>query len=118
MLLLWDFNVGMLHKPRASTSRQRASISSALLNQNDSTNRIRSDSNVSGTSIDDDEAVLHPTESKAKIPMLRPLMTKKVDEHPLSWIGFQEDCIIASCKKGHIRLWDRPRDVHAPSDGK
>ena len=28
----------------------------------------------------------------------------------MSWIGFEEDCIITACAFGHIRIWDRPRD--------
>ncbi|KAL8826439.1 MAG: hypothetical protein Q9191_003797 [Dirinaria sp. TL-2023a] len=53
-LLLWDFSVGMLHKPKTS---------------------------------------------------------KIVDEdHPMSWIGFDEDSIIAACADGHVRIWNRPQD--------
>lgn len=25
---------------------------------------------------------------------------KEVDEHPLVWLGFEEDCIITACKDG------------------
>jgi catabolite repression protein CreC len=81
-LLLWDFNVGMLHAPRSAPSvRHRASISSnsaALRNQQDSMNaRLRSDSNLSAgneSAEEEEDSIVHPTEPKAKTPFLRPLM--------------------------------------------
>jgi len=55
--------------------------------------------------------------------------SKTIDEHPLCWLGFEEDCIITSCQEGvnlvahtacltsntdlrigHIRTWDRPKE--------
>jgi hypothetical protein len=48
----------------------------------------------------------------------------KVDDHPLSWLGFQEDCIMASCRRGESNIClpypaleeeiaiARPRGVH------
>ena len=28
------------------------------------------------------------------------LQSKSIDEHPLSWLEFQEDCIMTACKEG------------------
>ena len=36
--------------------------------------------------------------------------TKKIDDDPLSWLCFEEDCILTSCSAGHVRTWDRPRE--------
>lgn len=30
------------------------------------------------------------------------LQAKKIDEHPVSWLGFEEDAIITSCKNGEF----------------
>ena len=30
---------------------------------------------------------------------------KKVDDDPLSWLGFEEDCIITSCSSGKSAAW-------------
>jgi hypothetical protein len=35
-----------------------------------------------------------------KICLLTWLQAKKVDEHPLSWLGFEEDCIMTACDGG------------------
>ena len=28
----------------------------------------------------------------------------------MSWLQFEEDCIITACVDGHIRIWARPVD--------
>ncbi|KAF1850346.1 WD40 repeat-like protein [Cucurbitaria berberidis CBS 394.84] len=114
-LLLWDFSVGMLHRPRAASVRQRGSITSANLKMqrtrtDSSVNRLRSSSNLTSGSLPDEEEVVHPVESRAHTAMLPPVLAKAIDEHPLCWLGFEEDCIITSCKNGHIRTWDRPKE--------
>ncbi|KAF2269687.1 catabolite repression protein creC [Lojkania enalia] len=106
-LLLWDFSVGMLHRPRAASVRQRNSITSTTLRMqrsqtNGSVTRFRSDSNLTSTSQDEEE-VVHPVEPRARTAMLPPVMAKKVDEHPLCWLGFEEDCIITSCSNGELK---------------
>jgi hypothetical protein len=36
--------------------------------------------------------------------------SKIVDDDPMSWLGFEEDCIITACAHGHVRRWDRPQE--------
>ncbi|KAF9632855.1 hypothetical protein BFW01_g3718 [Lasiodiplodia theobromae] len=120
-LLLWDFSVGMLHRPRAASVRARGSISSHMpqprTRPDSSTTRLRSDSNLTTGSADGGgEQVVHPVEPRARTAMLPPVMAKSVDEHPLCWLGFEEDCILTSCENGHIRTWDRPKEGAEGSD--
>lgn len=114
-LLLWDFSVGMLHRPRAASVRQRSSVTSATLRMqrtrtDGSNTRLRSNSNLTSGSMVDEEEVVHEVEPRARTAMLPPVMAKKVDEHPLCWLGFEEDCIMTSCSNGHIRTYDRPKE--------
>ncbi|KAF9728917.1 hypothetical protein PMIN02_008434 [Paraphaeosphaeria minitans] len=115
-LLLWDFSVGMLHRPRAASVRQRSSVTSATVTMqrtrtDGSNTRLRSNSNLtSGSMLDEEEEVVHGVEARARTAMLPPVMAKKVDEHPLCWLGFEEDCIMTSCSNGHIRTYDRPKE--------
>lgn len=122
-LLLWDFNVGMLHRPKATSIRaHRESISSRLtsaLHRGDTASmtgsRMRSDSVVSNA-VDTEKAaaetstIRHPVEPKARITILPPVLSKSIDPDPLSWLAFTEDAIMTSCLKGHIRTWNRPQD--------
>ncbi|KAK4694002.1 catabolite repression protein CreC, partial [Lecanoromycetidae sp. Uapishka_2] len=116
-LLLWDFNVGMLRKPKAASIRNRASVSSyAQVGRNrteSSTNplgRLRSTSSFTVDDMDEDELIEHPVESRTVTAELPPVMSKVIDEHPLSWVGFEEECIITACGEGHVRVWRRPSE--------
>ncbi|KAH7070153.1 WD40-repeat-containing domain protein [Paraphoma chrysanthemicola] len=120
-LLLWDFSVGMLHRPRAASVRQRNSIASSNLKmqrtRTDSTaNRLRSNSNLTAGSLLDEDEVVHPVEPRARTAMLPPVLAKTVDEHPVVWLGFEEDCILTSCKNGHIKTFDRPKEGTSNDD--
>ncbi|MCJ1239498.1 hypothetical protein MMC14_007494 [Varicellaria rhodocarpa] len=114
-LLLWDFNVGMLHRPKAASVRQRNSVSSAAplarhRTESQATARIRSNSSLSANSADGEDSIEHSVESRTQTAELPPVMSKRVDDDPLCYIGFEDDCIITSCAFGHIKTWDRPKE--------
>jgi len=121
-LLLWDFSVGMLHRPKASSVRQRGSISSRLVGNGPlyraeshaTSTRLRSNSNLSDGTGDNEVPgvpIKHPVEPRARTAMLPPVLNKKVDEHPLCWLEFTGDSIMTSSKNGHLRTWNRPSDA-------
>ena len=131
-LLLWDFNVHMLHRPRASVAaavaarRQSAQYRDSVSSQPPPSHpavararaesllvpaRLRSNSSLTTGSTEGDDSVEHAVESRTRTAELPPVMARRVDEHPLSWLGFQEDCIITACASGHIRTWDRPKEA-------
>ncbi|RDL37064.1 WD40 repeat-like protein [Venustampulla echinocandica] len=122
-LLLWDFNVGMLHRPKASSVRQRGSILSRIANnplqraetQTTTGSRVRPNSVVS-VDRDEESTIEHPVEPRATTAMLPPVMSKVIDPDPLYWLAFTQESIITSCKTGHIRTWDRPQDGADKSD--
>lgn len=84
-LLLWDFSVAMLHRPKVlqATARHRNSIvttntqTGRIRAESLSTNRVRSDSNMSEKPADengDDEPVTHPVEPRARTAQLPPIL--------------------------------------------
>ncbi|KAK5995131.1 putative catabolite repression protein creC [Cladobotryum mycophilum] len=112
-LCLWDFSVGMLHRPKtAGATRHRGSIASRV------TGPQRSDSigilspglrdNSNSEEEGEENVIVHPVEPRAVIPMLPPVLTHVIDTHPATWLEFTEDAIITSCKSGHVRTWNRP----------
>ncbi|KAH6648025.1 catabolite repression protein creC [Truncatella angustata] len=116
-LCLWDFNVGMLHTPKAASVRHRGSVSSRMPGlqraetQGTSMSRLRSASVISTADGDDEEDVINvPVRPRGHIPFLPPVLTKKADKDPLCWLTFTEDAIMTSCKSGHLRTWTRPTD--------
>ncbi|PBP17887.1 catabolite repression protein-like protein creC [Diplocarpon rosae] len=114
-LLLWDFSVGMLRRPKAamrhrgSTSSRFASPLQRAETQTTTTSRLGSNSSLSAEG-EEKRSIEHAVEPRANTAMLPPVMSKIVDPDPLCWLEFTEDSIITSCNSGHIRTWDRPRD--------
>ncbi len=109
--------MGMLRRPRAASIRHRASISTQAGQgtkhtrmESHTANRLRSTSSLTTEERDEDELVEHPVESRTVTAELPPVMSKVIDEHPLSWVGFEEECIITACGEGHVRVWRRPQD--------
>ncbi|KAH6640497.1 WD40-repeat-containing domain protein [Chaetomium tenue] len=128
-ICLWDFSVGMLHRPRAASVRQRGSISSRpgaipLLHRAETaatagtsgSGRLRSDSNLSSAGVvpadgEKEKVLPHPVAPRATTATLPPVLSKTVDDDVLCWLGFTPDAIITSCKTGHIRTWTRPSEL-------
>ncbi|KAG6024369.1 hypothetical protein E4U41_001799 [Claviceps citrina] len=133
-LCLWDFSVGMLHRPKSST-RQRGSISGPSPRSeavSPLSNGMRSNSGFDGD--DDGDGISHSVEPRSRIPILPPVLvstlsneikfkletelssdkdhrceqTTVIDTHPACWLDFTEEAIITSCKDGHVRTWIRP----------
>ena len=83
-LLLWDFNVGMLRRPKAASSiRNRVSISShapmgRIRTESQATNRFRSDSSLTTDEVDEDELIEHEVESRTVTAELPPVMVSCV----------------------------------------
>ena len=119
-LLLWDFSVGILGRPKAMSMsvRNRTSVSShvpmgrkellsAVGRMRSNSDRVPADA---GNGVEDGhqaEAV-HAVDSMRSTAVLPPVMSKIVDEHPLSWLGFEEHCIITACKDGEfVCAWYR-----------
>ncbi|KAI4186584.1 MAG: hypothetical protein LQ346_005655 [Caloplaca aetnensis] len=67
--------------------------------------------NSRNQNVDGEGLLEHPVESRTRTAELPPVMNKIIDDDPISWLGFEEDCIITACVNGHIRLWGRPQEA-------
>ncbi|KAK4166502.1 putative catabolite repression protein creC [Cladorrhinum sp. PSN259] len=122
-ICLWDFSVGMLHRPKvvsaaggAGAGRQRGvSVSSGKTENGE---RAEGEEKKGGTQgkAAGGGAVPHPVEPRATVAMLPPVLSRTVDADPLCWLEFTEDAILTSCKSGHVRTWLRPSEGVAQLD--
>lgn len=113
-LLLWDFSVGMLGRPKIGQHRpsitngtplgreKSHSISMAGRMRSKSNLSTQPDESVDGSGVNNGQARVHVVDSKASTATLPPVMSKIVDKHPVSWLEFQENCIITSCDNGKL----------------
>ncbi|CAG8706825.1 18796_t:CDS:2, partial [Acaulospora morrowiae] len=100
-LLLWDFSVNALHKPKSSGSHRRASLASQ---SHTATFALR-------RNLGEREHVKDPVHHclpRLEVAILQPITGRSIDGEPLCSITFREDSIITTCRKGHIKLWARP----------
>lgn len=129
-LLLWDFNVSMLHRPKAvaASMRHRGSVSSTMplptRSRTESSSKplppARSDSRLSALDGEVD-GIVHRVEPMARTAVLPPVLSKEVDPHPISHLSFHEDCVVTACCEGqfhHLDFCLRGRTCHSePSRG-
>lgn len=108
-LLFWDFSVGMLRRPKAMSLRNnRSSIATMGGSRKESqtpANRVRTNSGrgMHPDDTDDEDAeveMVHAVDTKSSTTVLPPVMSKAADPHPLCWLGFEENCVLTSCKDG------------------
>ncbi|KAH8154140.1 uncharacterized protein LAJ45_01908 [Morchella importuna] len=128
-LLLWDFSVAMLHKPKAAAAQQhRGSMSShnhqyptgRMQAESLSGSRLRSDSNIAASVHVHDEngdgIAVHGVQERARTAVLPPIMSKVIDPEHLTQVIFREDSIITTCVDGHLKTWNRPH-INQDSNG-
>lgn len=117
-ICLWDFGVGMLHRPKLTGGRGRGiSVSSgnkAGLGDgeiNGEEDGVGGNKNGGGGGGGGKGGVIpHEVEPRATVAMLPPVLSKVVDDDPLCWLEFTEDVVMTSCKNGHVRTWLRPKE--------
>jgi len=116
-LLLWDFSVGMLRRPRVGSTRP--SVSSTIVGRNASSTSLSKMNSGSGIRPEsrglvggdaapdadaDEDEIMHPVAPRSQVAMLPPVLSQEIDEHPLFWLGFEDDAILTSCKRGMLVL--------------
>lgn len=134
-LCLWDFSVGMLHRPRGGTVGAVSAGGGAgggrhgSIARGSTLGRAESAGSVNGGG-DGSEKTAEaggnegdnggrftgpkPVEPRASTAMLPPVLTKIVDAGPLAWLEFTEEAIMTSSKSGmfgSLLFWVLPRVI-------
>lgn len=141
-LCLWDFSVGMLHRPRAGGAgggvggaagggRHGSITRGSTLGRAESAGSGLAGSAVNGGG--DERAAAggreadaagnggrftgpKPVEPRASTAMLPPVLTKVVDAGPLAWLEFTEEAIMTSSKSGMFRCFPTFRCCFIPNN--
>ncbi|KAI8096601.1 WD40-repeat-containing domain protein [Halteromyces radiatus] len=96
-LILWDFSVPALHRPKAkvNTRHRGASVSSTT-----NPNLIQSSPNRPTT--------VHAVASKTEVAFLQPTVVKTIHADPCVGVYYREDAIVTTDKRGRVCVWKRP----------
>ncbi|KAI9315108.1 WD40-repeat-containing domain protein [Dichotomocladium elegans] len=98
-LILWDFSVNALHRPKTrTTGRVRGSSVSSQHQAPTSAYKSR----------EDNQPTLHPIQSKNHVAFLQPTVVKAIHADPCVGIYFREDVIVTTDRRGRVSVWQRP----------
>ncbi|KAI8328984.1 WD40-repeat-containing domain protein [Chlamydoabsidia padenii] len=99
-LILWDFSVPALHRPKTKVNtRHRGASVSSMTNPNSN--------NIMQNALDR-PVTLHPAASKTEVAFLQPTVVKTVHADPCVGVYFREDVIVTTDKRGRVCVWKRP----------
>ncbi|CDS07614.1 hypothetical protein LRAMOSA01563 [Lichtheimia ramosa] len=99
-LILWDFSVNALHRPKARTTTGRYRGSSVSSQHHPAPNLLKA--------LEDRTPILHPVQSKDHVAFLQPTMVKTVHADPCVGVYFREDVIVTTDRRGRVSIWQRP----------
>lgn len=97
-LILWDFSVNALHRPKKKPGNRNRGTSVSSLN---------SPPGIYAT-MQDRPPVVHPVLSKTEVPILQPSVIKAIHGDPCVGIYFREDMMVTTDKRGRVNVWQRP----------
>ncbi|WBW74556.1 WD repeat protein Wdr20 [Schizosaccharomyces osmophilus] len=107
-LLLWDFLVSALHRPKSALNyvNNHAEPSKPTMSDLDDVGDLNVQSGYKG--FEQNDITIHPTVSRSLIPIISPITSYTVDEAPVTSVVFQPDCMVTCSLNGRIRIWQRP----------
>ncbi|EPY50426.1 WDR20 family WD repeat protein [Schizosaccharomyces cryophilus OY26] len=107
-LLLWDFLVTALHRPKSALHyvNHHAEPSKPTMSDLDDVGDLDIQSGYNRFVCN--EITIHPTVSRSLIPIISPITSYTVDDAPATSVVFQPDCMITCSLNGRIRVWQRP----------
>ncbi|CEG70312.1 hypothetical protein RMATCC62417_06232 [Rhizopus microsporus] len=100
-LILWDFSVSALHKPKTKAGNRNRGTSVSSVNSPPLSSIL--------ATIQDKGPVIHPVLSKTEVAFLQPTVIRTIHSDPCVGIYFREDAIVTTDKRGRINIWQRPR---------
>jgi len=110
-LLLWDFSVNNLSRPRTMSTMitpvkrksSKSNSSTMVTNQAVVTNQDSTDYSSDG--------LIVPSLPRNEVPTLQPIMTHRAHQEPLTDIAFLEDSVVTACQGGLVKVWYRPGKI-------
>ncbi|OAC99066.1 hypothetical protein MUCCIDRAFT_148983 [Mucor lusitanicus CBS 277.49] len=106
-ILLWDFSVNALHKPKqVKASINSHSLFNKPLQPPSPLKKFRKRSSIFGSS--ESTLLLQPVEPTQHVPFLQPIVKQTIHPDPCVDIVYREDSVITTDRRGRVRVWSRP----------
>ncbi|KAJ2465139.1 hypothetical protein GGI02_004790, partial [Coemansia sp. RSA 2322] len=116
-LLVWDFSLAALHRPRAQLHRAPASASGGK-SPNATHGLVASPSDLAAAPLqhlqgrlDTDDSpsdVVHSRMPRGGVAVLQPLMSETIHDTAICSLQFSNDLLVTACRRGIVKVWKRP----------
>ncbi|KAL0137587.1 catabolite repression protein creC [Mucor lusitanicus] len=107
-LILWDFSVNALHRPKSKAANRNRGTSVSSVNSPPLSSIL--------ATMQDRNPTIHPVQSKTEVAFLQPTVVKTIHGDPCVGVYFREDVMVTTDKRGRVSIWQRPAPPSAHSD--
>ncbi|KAJ2661799.1 hypothetical protein IWW48_002193 [Coemansia sp. RSA 1200] len=115
-LLIWDFSLAALHRPRAPLHRTAATRPDTVTadyhcgSTSGSAARLSVDAHLHGRPDIDDtpSGVVHGRAPQGSVAVLQPLMSEVIHDAVVCSLQFCQDLLVTACRRGVVKAWKRP----------
>ncbi|KAJ2081662.1 hypothetical protein H4R24_002186 [Coemansia sp. RSA 988] len=107
-LLVWDFSLAALHRPRVPIHRATTNVSqsTAAGGLAGSFNELHLSERPDNGDLP--SAVVHSRMAQESVAVLQPLISVAIHDSPLCSLQFSRDLLVTACRRGIIKVWRRP----------
>ncbi|CAO0803166.1 unnamed protein product [Mucor circinelloides] len=107
-LIMWDFSVNALHRPKTKAANRNRGTSVSSVNSPPLSSIL--------ATMQDRKPTIHPVQSKTEVAFLQPTVVKTIHGDPCVGVYFREDVMVTTDKRGRVSIWQRPSPPSAHSD--
>ncbi|KAJ2361926.1 hypothetical protein H4S01_005038 [Coemansia sp. RSA 2610] len=100
-LLVWDFSLAALHRPRALG---RAGTGGSLQGRQADGPHLRGRPGVREAQA----GVVHSRMPQGAVAVLQPLAAEAIHDAPISSLQLSQDLLVTACRRGVVKVWRRP----------
>ncbi|KAJ2612811.1 hypothetical protein H4S08_002526 [Coemansia sp. RSA 1365] len=107
-LLVWDFSLAALHRPRGTIHRAVTGVSQAAASGGLATSF--NELHLSGRPDIGDlpSTVVHSRMPQESVAVLQPLISVAIHDAPICSLQFSRDLLVTACRRGIVKVWRRP----------
>ncbi|KAJ1742316.1 hypothetical protein LPJ78_001859 [Coemansia sp. RSA 989] len=120
-LLMWDFSLSALHRPRGPIHRAATGVSNASMPQSAANSTMGLSAGLSrgvGDALhlpgrpeirEIQPGVVHCRAPQGAVAVLQPLVSEVIHDAPLCSLHLCQDLLATACRRGTVKVWKRPK---------
>ncbi|PIA16722.1 WD40 repeat-like protein [Coemansia reversa NRRL 1564] len=107
-LLVWDFSLAALHRPRGTIHRAVTGVSQTAAPGGLATSFNELHQSGRPDIGDLPSTVVHSRMPQESVAVLQPLISVAIHDAPICSLQFSHDLLVTACRRGIVKVWRRP----------